>query len=774
MKKTMFRFLCVLLVLPLLMALVPAAMATEGELILGSNYEVRFYRDEPRIWSFTPSDSGEYLLFTPSSGSLLGEILGQTPTARYSLQTGQAVQVYSLTAGTAYQIRIQLNDTYTSPYSDVFQLDKKQPLQSLTLNYTSLTGQRDNYDSIHAELYPAYYPPTGLTWTSSDPSVVSIESTEGYECYFRMNKVGTAILTAKINNLSAKCTVTVEKATGYWDNYPVWPANQKEMKCTVSPEQGYSYSYTPNQTDVYALHAQKGASVYITGTSPSHILNQRHAITMEEDYYLVDLIAGETYVIDVSAGFADGAGWRTVSAFIEKAKNAQSITLYGPNMTNGAAIEGYVGGIAERFAVADPIYSFALNGGFRYTSSNSGIANAERAVTEGANNIFLTGEGNCNITVTTGSASVVCPVKVKPSPVLEVGKTTTLTFSYQDAYGVTCLFTPQESGNFTFTVKGSGGTCYIEDTQIGNFIYGSGSMGGWLQGGRTYQVILGVGNSDHTVTVYGPGSQPPQDVTPPNQGSGDSPEEPNPSDPAEPGTPVDPSIPTEPANPSEPTQPTEPDIPQAGPEVEELADRLGGRYENGAISLNAQDGRVNIPAQELAALVQNQVDLVVKENGVSVKLDSKVLITADGQAAGDLELIVRLPQQTDLNQDQKAALETKTVAGLISLVLTCDGRDIHDFGGGQATVTLPLAADTSDATYAVYYLSPEGTMEKMENVTRGDGSLTFRTGHFSDYVIVQEPMEEETKQPNLLLPILLGVAAVVAVAVAVVLLRRKK
>ena len=89
-------------------------------------------------------------------------------------------------------------------------------------------------------------------------------------------------------------------------------------------------------------------------------------------------------------------------------------------------------------------------------------------------------------------------------------------------------------------------------------------------------------------------------------------------------------------------------------------------------------------------------------------------------------------------------------------------------------MTLPLAADTSDATYVVYYLSPEGTMEKMENVTRGDGSLTFRTGHFSDYVIVQEPVEEEAKQPNLLLPILLGVAAVVAVAVAVVLLRRKK
>ena len=102
MKKTGYRFLCALLAAIMLMAFAPTALAVEGELLLGANYEERFYQNEPRVWSFTPSETGEYLLFTPSSGSLLGQIEGQTPNEQFTLQTGQAAQVYTLTAGNTY------------------------------------------------------------------------------------------------------------------------------------------------------------------------------------------------------------------------------------------------------------------------------------------------------------------------------------------------------------------------------------------------------------------------------------------------------------------------------------------------------------------------------------------------------------------------------------------------------------------------------------------------------------------------------------------------
>ena len=805
MKKTLFRCFCTVLVMTLMMLQLPAVMAVpmEHELILGANYEERFYSYEPKTWAFTPSETGEYLLLTPGSGSLLGEIVGQTPTEEYSIQTGMTVQVYTLTAGTEYQVRIRLSSAYTAPYSDIFQLDKKQPLQSISLNTTEFTGRRDDYSSIYAELYPSYYALDGLTWTSSDPSVVSIESTENHQCFFRMNKVGTAVLTARIKNLTASCTITVEKAIGYWDDYPVWPADRTQMQVTLTANQGCAYSYTPTQSGVYAVHGNGGVHVDIHGTSPSHILNERTAHTLEGDYSLVDLVAGETYVLGVNVNYTGGTGPQTGMVLIEKARPAKAITLYAPNKVDGSVINGYVGGIAQRFAVSDPIYAYALDGGFRFASANSSIVDVEQAVSEGGNNIFLTAAGSCNLMVTTGNTTYACPVNVKPSPVLEVGKTTTLTFEYQDAYGVTCLFTPGESGNYTFTVKGSGGTCYIEETNIANYIFESGSMGGWLQGGHTYRVVLGVGNSDHTVTVYGSGNKPPV-VTPPPQGS-DDPQEPSvptqpvdpsePSVPTEPVDPSEPSVPTEPVDPLEPSAPTEPmdpsmpssptepqnpsipvdpDVPQANPEAEELAGQLGGSYNNGAIELDAQNGNVNLSAQDVALLAQMGVDLAVESEGFTIKLNSTALNALAGKAAGNVELRIRKTDKQTLLEAQKTALKDKNVAGLIAVDLTCNGSAVHDLGGGQALVTVPYTAKDSDTAYAVYYVAPDGTLEKMENVSCSNGVLTFRTGHFSEYAIIEESMEEEAEQPKLLLPILLAVAAVALVAAVVVILRRKK
>lgn len=778
MKKTILRFFCMVQAVLVVLCLCPAAMALpmDGELLLGCNYEERFYSNEPKTWSFTPKETGEYLLFTPSSGSLMGEIVGQSPIDDYSLQTGQKVQVFVLNAGTQYQIRIQLNPAFASPYSDVFQLDKKQPLQELVLNMTDCTGRRDDYNSIYVRANPAYYSLDGLTWVSSDPSVVSIESTEGNECLFRMNKVGTAVLTARFKNFSASCTVTVEKAIGYWDDYPVWPANQMKMEFNLPAGQGCAYAYTPSQSGIFAVYASGDVHVNIHGTSPSHILNEKTVQTMSGVYELVNLVAGETYVLGISPNYAEGDGVKTGVVTVEKARNAQSITLYGPNMSEGAALNGYVGGIANRFAMSDPPYAFGLNGGFRFTSSDEGIASLEQAVSEGGNNVLLTGEGSCKITVTTGSTSVVCPVTVKPSPVLEDGKTTKLTFAYQDAYGVTCLFTPEVSGNYTFTIKGSGGTCHIEDTQIGNYIEGSGSMGGWLQGGRTYRVILDIGNSDHTITVYGSGNKPPV-VTPPPQGSDDPMEPPAPTepmDPPDPSVPTDPIEPSEPSAPSEPAdEPTEPDAPQSRPEAEELAEQLGGSYKDGAIHLAVQDGNVDLTAQVFSQLAQMNVDLVVKGEDVTVKLDHAALNAVANQSVQNVTLQIRRPTVETLREQQKAALKDRNVAGVIAIDLSCGDSEIHDFGGGYAWVTVPLAAEAAGGDYAVYYVSPEGSLEKMEQVSYGDGSLIFRTGHFSDYVIVRETVEKGEKQPNLLLLILLGAVAVAAVAV-VIILRRKK
>lgn len=232
-----------------------------------------------------------------------------------------------------------------------------------------------------------------------------------------------------------------------------------------------------------------------------------------------------------------------------------------------------------------------------------------------------------------------------------------------------------------------------------------------------------------------------------------------------------PSSPTEPQNPS---IPVDPDVPQANPEAEELAGQLGGSYNNGAIELDAQNGNVNLSAQDVALLAQMGVDLAVESEGFTIKLNSTALNALAGKAAGNVELRIRKMDKQTLLEAQKTALKDKNVAGLIAVDLTCNGSAVHDLGGGQALVTVPYTAKDSDTAYAVYYVAPDGTLEKMENVSCSNGVLTFRTGHFSEYAIIEESMEEEAEQPKLLLPILLAVAAVALVAAVVVILRRKK
>lgn len=199
----MKRLFAVLLMLTLVLSLNPAVMAAPDEGILRENggYEENFYRDQPVVWSFTPSQTGEYYLSVPSSGTLIGQIVGQTMVDEYDLQTGQHIQIYNLTGGTTYQVKIEMNpDEPGNMVKEVFNVARKEPMERLVLSTTTLTMQRDQYESLYVEIEPAYYPLTGLKWTSSDSSILEIDSTEGNTCGFWARKVGTARITATVGD----------------------------------------------------------------------------------------------------------------------------------------------------------------------------------------------------------------------------------------------------------------------------------------------------------------------------------------------------------------------------------------------------------------------------------------------------------------------------------------------------------------------------------------------------------------------------------------------
>lgn len=754
----MKKIIVILLVFTLLLSLVPAVFADEGTLSENGGFETRFYRGQPRTWNFTPSQTGEYLLSLPANGSLIGQIVGETPTDTYTVAYGRSIQVYNLIGGTNYQVTIEMNPAEAGDHVfDAFNIERKRPLERLTLSETSMTVRRDESWALHVELEPAYYPLSDLKWTSSDESILSIFSTEGNTCDFWANKVGTATITVTLGSLNASCTVTVEKPSGYWDSLTVWPAGQAEQNFSLTGGNGTSLSYTPNQTGTYALHTDGGIHVMIHGTSPSHMLNHRTAITMFGDYELVDLIAGETYVVGISSNPVAGDNV-SGTAYIEKAKNPTDITLFGPNLTDASTVSGYVGGIKDIMAISDPVYSYALNGNFTFQSSDSALATLDYATSEGSNNIQLISPGQCNITVSTGGITKRIPVTVKPSPVLKSGQTTTLEFGPNDAYGVTCLFTPEASGNYTFTIKGSGGTCYIEDTDIGNYIYGSGSMSGWLQGGKTYEVILFVGESNHTITVSG--------------GNASS------SDPTEPTSPSEPTESTEPSVSEPPTVPTEPT--PTDPVLENLAALMGGSVEGENIRIDEDSDTVNLSASQLEQLAQNGGALIINGQNFEVKLDSNVLNAIVGANQEDVTVQVQSLTKDSLSQTQQDALTDKSTALVVDITLSAGDISIHNFAGGIATVTVPFAPEKGK-DYAVYYLAEDGTLEKI-TASYTDDSLTFTTGHFSQYVVLEADSSSDplgsSAEPNSVSPIVICLLIAVVVAagsvIAVIVLKKKK
>lgn len=781
----MKRLFAIFLTLTLVLSLSPMVMAAPDDGILTENggAEYNFYRGQPKTWDFTPSQTATYLLSIPSSGTLIGQIVGQTPTEEYDLQTGQHMISYDLTGGTTYQVKIEMNpDEPGDMVKDGFNIVRKKPLERLVLNSTTLTMQRDQFESLYVEVEPNYYSLAGLKWTSSDSSVLEIDSTEGNTCNFWARKVGTAKLTATLGDKSASCTVTVEKATGEWDDYEVWPATQTKKKLTMT--NGQPFSYTPNKTGTYAMHEEGDIHVGMRGTSPSHMLNSRRVDTLEGDYELVDLIAGETYVFEVTAN-SMGGNPCTGTAYIEQAREISDIIFYGANMTDVPGINGYVGGMKELYAASDPIYAYGLHGGFQYSSSNEAIAdpNDEEGATQ---HIMLYQEGTCKITVSCGPVSKSLVATVKPSPVLKAGTTTKLEFDLTDAYGVVCLFTPEKSANYTFTVKGTGGTCYIEDTNIGAPIYGSGSMSGWLQAGKTYRVNLGVGESDHTVSVSGGGAVAPTQPTTPTQPTAptqpDDPDQPsNPTQPSDPIQPTDPNTPTVPTAPTQPVQPTQPTAP-VDPALEELAQQMGGSFDGKNIQMITTEDHISLSVSQLAQLARGNGGLVVHAGGIEIRLDTKVLDAVT--QTGDETVTVQVQQmQTDsLAQAQRDALQDKEAA----LVIGVSMGDIHDFAGGKASITVPFTPEAGKA-YAVYYLAQDGTLEKV-TASYTDTTLTFTTGHFSEYVVLEEESTSDTNMGGADGPedvsvkadwlpwvlIAVAVVAVAAVVVTVVLKKKKK
>ncbi len=170
---------------------------------------------------------------------------------------------------------------------------------------------------------------------------------------------------------------------------------------------------------------------------------------------------------------------------------------------------------------------------------------------------------------------------------------------------------------------------------------------------------------------------------------------------------------------------------------------------------------------ETATSTENKIETVtVQLTNVTVELDAKTLSAVAQQAEGNsINLVVEDTNASTLNSDQQQALSEFTSASTFEAYFESAGSRIHDFKGGEATVSMKFtpAQGLSITHYHVYYVATSGKLERFvtrfiktlikaeksdkRGAAEGEGILQFTTTHFSDYAIVyDETMENATGQ----------------------------
>ena len=516
-----------------------------------------------------------------------------------------------------------------------------------------------------------------------------------------------------------------------------------ELKITVKPGEEFKYKFTPAESGRYVLYGGNTVIDVRLRHGPDSLDMPDNQLMIANPFgvmhgYMADMTAGETYIITFSMweGSPDKEGF-TDTYHLEKVGAMTSAELRSAYDHTTTDLYGYVGGHMQLFPYTKPLYFEAFT-----TAWTVGDPSVARFITEDSKQtreLELLKAGTVTVTATVNGQAVSKTITVKDRPKLELNKTTKITFG--GSLGVECTFTPAESGSYRFYMTGGGGTTILKSTGYATYWENTGSLTAPLTAGKTYILEGAFGPGDYTIQVLRSGANDPTDPAPP---SGDEP--------------TDPTEPTETPSATEPSETTPSQTtgtigkqPSHKVPVHKENGKAQVKYEDVAHLLNPDSAQtltvavedadittVALPTQLLTEAAQSDKTVQVILPHATVTLDAAVLATAAEAAQGDtVELTAEPYRVTDLTAKQQNTLQNKNVAAVIRLSLN-GGEEIHDLGG-MAAVTVPFTPEKGKKAenYTVYYLSPDGKLEKMKT-TVGDGELTFLTRHFSDYTVMYE------------------------------------
>ena len=188
------------------------------------------------------------------------------------------------------------------------------------------------------------------------------------------------------------------------------------------------------------------------------------------------------------------------------------------------------------------------------------------------------------------------------------------------------------------------------------------------------------------------------------------------------------------------------------PTDKELEKVIGAGVETGEVvinmsGLNDSVTTAAIPSNTVKAVEKAVSDTTNDASGLTIKLpnatatfDAAAVSAIANQAKeSSLALNVEEVAVSKLASAQQSALKGLDVQEVISVTLKSGTAAISDFGGGSATVSVSytLKSGQNARGIVVWYVANDGTLTEIP-AAYANGTVTFTTTHFSDYVIAYD------------------------------------
>ena len=181
---------------------------------------------------------------------------------------------------------------------------------------------------------------------------------------------------------------------------------------------------------------------------------------------------------------------------------------------------------------------------------------------------------------------------------------------------------------------------------------------------------------------------------------------------------------------------------------------------------------VEISKDSLENIVDSENSLTIKTSKAFATFDKKALETIYNSSNRDqISFDLRFIKNSQLNEDQRNAIEDSKVAGILRAEVLSNNVKIANFEGGKVQVRIPFEIEQGKkaSDYKIMYIADDGSIQEVDT-KYVNGELVVELDHFSEYVIVDTSEDSGLSVATI---ILIAILALAVCCVVVMIIRKE-